>query len=137
MRKIHLVESIVSWGEEGGKFIWWNVLCPGQRGRKVGEMALFADKCHATSNNYKLGPFLTKTPRCLGFLVFHILWIGPCKKDFSEGPIGPTPMERNLANFTQAMEQHSSWPWAGSIICQSHAGTSGPLLTDFLHKTDA
>jgi hypothetical protein len=32
-----------------------------------------ADKCRALRNNNKLGPFLTKTPRCLGFLVFHIL----------------------------------------------------------------
>jgi hypothetical protein len=33
------------------------------------------DKCRASRNNYKLGPFLTKTPRCLGFLVFNILWV--------------------------------------------------------------
>jgi hypothetical protein len=48
-RKIHLVESTMS---------KWPYL---------------ADKCCALRNNYKLGPFLTKTPRCLGFLVFHIL----------------------------------------------------------------
>jgi hypothetical protein len=38
------------------------------------KLPYLADKCCASRNNYKLGPFLTKTPRCLGFLVFHILW---------------------------------------------------------------
>jgi hypothetical protein len=36
-----------------------------------------ADKCRASRNNDKLGPFLTKTPRCLGFFVFNILWMEP------------------------------------------------------------
>jgi hypothetical protein len=36
-----------------------------------------ADKCRALRNNYKLGPFLTKTPRCLGFLVFNFIWLAP------------------------------------------------------------
>jgi hypothetical protein len=31
MRKIHLVESTMSGGEEGGKYIWWNLLCLGGR----------------------------------------------------------------------------------------------------------
>jgi hypothetical protein len=46
------------WGKGGGRLEKWPYL---------------ADKCRASRNNYKLGPFLTKTPRCLGFLVFHIL----------------------------------------------------------------
>jgi hypothetical protein len=69
MRKIHLVESTVSWGEEGGKYICWNVLCPGKGGGRL----YLANKCRASRNNDKIGPFLTKTPSCLGFLVFHIL----------------------------------------------------------------
>jgi hypothetical protein len=89
MRKIHLVESTVSWGEEGGKYIWWNLLCPGGRkeentfggmyyvwgkgGGRLEKWPYLADKCRASRNNDKLGPVLTKTPRCLGFLVFHIL----------------------------------------------------------------
>jgi hypothetical protein len=82
MMKIHLVESTMSGGEEGGKYIWWNLLCRGGGKRKIhlvestmSKWPYLADKCRALRNNYKLRPFLTKTPRCLGFLVFHILWV--------------------------------------------------------------
>jgi hypothetical protein len=44
-------------------------------GGRLEKWPYLADKCHALRNNNKLGPFLTKTPRCLGFLVFHILWM--------------------------------------------------------------
>jgi hypothetical protein len=46
------------WGKGGGRLEKWSYL---------------ADKCRTSRNNDKLGPFLTKTPRCLSFLVFHIL----------------------------------------------------------------
>ncbi len=43
-------------------------------GGRLEKWPYLADKCRALRNNNKIGPFLTKTPRCLGFLVFHILW---------------------------------------------------------------
>ncbi len=64
----------MSGGEEGGKYIWWNlhnVFSKG--GGRMEKWPYLADKCRALRNNNKLGLFLTKTPRCLGFLVFHIL----------------------------------------------------------------
>jgi hypothetical protein len=45
----------------------------GKGGGRLEKWPYLADKCPALRNNDKLGPFLTKTPRCLGFLVFHIL----------------------------------------------------------------
>jgi hypothetical protein len=65
-RKIYLVESTMS-SKGGGRLEKWPYL---------------ADKCRALRNNYKLGPFLTKTPRCLGFLVFHILCQNLSAKNF-------------------------------------------------------
>jgi hypothetical protein len=56
-RKIYLVESTM-FSKGRGRLEKWPYL---------------ADKCRALRNNNKLGPFLTKTPRCLGFLVFPIL----------------------------------------------------------------
>jgi hypothetical protein len=47
----------------------------GKEGGRLEKWLYLADKCRALRNNYKLGLFLTKTPRCLGFLVFHILWL--------------------------------------------------------------
>jgi hypothetical protein len=62
------------WGKGGGRLEKWPYL---------------ADKCRASRNNYKLGPFLTTTPRCLGFLVFHILCIHPSPR----APL-PLPLDR-------------------------------------------
>ncbi len=62
-RKIYLVESTM-FSKGGGRLEKWSYL---------------ADKCRALRNNNKLGPFLTKTPRCLGFLVFHILCYFLCQ----------------------------------------------------------
>ncbi len=74
MRKIHLVESTMSGGEEGGNLLWVESTMSSKGGGRLEKWPYLADKCRALRNNYKLGPFLTKTPRCLGFLVFHILW---------------------------------------------------------------
>ncbi len=42
MRKIHLVESTMSGGEEGGKYIWWNLLYVLGKGEgRVVEKVLF------------------------------------------------------------------------------------------------
>ncbi len=68
-RKIHLVESTIS-SKGGGRLEKWPYL---------------ADKCCALRNNYQLGPFLTKMPRCLGFLVFHILC---CNDSITVTPVG-------------------------------------------------
>ncbi len=59
MRKIHLVESTMSGGEEGGKYIYY---VRGKGGGRLEKWPYLADKCRALCNNYKLGPFLTKTP---------------------------------------------------------------------------
>ncbi len=45
----------------------------GKGGGRLEKWPYLADECRASRINYKLGPFLTKTPRCLGFLEFHIL----------------------------------------------------------------
>jgi hypothetical protein len=51
-------------------------------GGRLEKWAYLADKCRALRNNNKPGPFLTKTPRCLGFLVFHILCSPPAVHHF-------------------------------------------------------
>ena len=90
-RKIHLVESTMS-SKGGGRLEKWPYL---------------ADKCRALRNNYKLGPFLTKTPRCLGFLVFHILWC--CANCLTQYDLGCT-VEKAHRNYVM--------PWNFSHVCK-------------------
>jgi hypothetical protein len=64
----------MSGGEEGGKIYLVESTMFSKGGGRLEKWSYLAEKSRALRNNNKLGPFLTKTPRCLGFLVFHILW---------------------------------------------------------------
>ncbi len=75
MRKIYLVESTMFGGRKEENTTGGIYYVRGKGGGRLEKWPYLADKCHASRNNYKLGPFLTKTPRCLGFLVYHILWV--------------------------------------------------------------
>jgi hypothetical protein len=77
MRKVHLVESTMSGGRKEENTSDGIYYVQGKGGGRLEKWLYLADKCRASRNNYKLGPFLTKMPRCLGFLVFHILWCRP------------------------------------------------------------
>jgi hypothetical protein len=75
----------------------------GKGGGRLEKWPYLADKCRASHNNYKLGPFLIKTPRCLGFLVFHILCIQYTK-------INPVMKAKFLTNSESPYSQESLLP---------------------------